>query len=308
MKTSVWTIAGAGAMGSLFASHFCEAGLEVQLLLKNKDQLNAYKNNALTLHSGNHTITHHPKAIIKEQLQNQSIDHLLCCVKAFDALPLLLQLKHHLHEKSIIILLHNGMGVLDEIPLQWPELRIISGISTLGAYLEKPFTVRASLQGHCVLGPGLGSFSDMEIAEVCASFQKAKLPYQWDNSIRTRIFEKFAVNCCINMLTALFNCKNGDLMTHHHALKQLATEISLVVSSYGMDLSPEEILRMTLEILERTAENYSSMYHDMQRGQQTEIAYLNEYLTHLAQQKRIETPFNDALLHQFYLKLQENRS
>lgn len=308
MTKTVWTIAGVGAMGTLMASHFCEAGLEVQLLLKNQDQLNAYNNDSLTLHLHHRTITHHPKAIIKEQLQNQSIDHLLCCVKAFDAFPLLLQLKHHLHEKCIIIMLHNGMGVLDDISLQWPELRIISGITTLGAYLEKPFTVRASLQGHCVLGPGIGSFSDMEIAEVCASFQKAKLPYQWDNAIQTRIFEKFAVNCCINMLTALFDCKNGDLMAHHHTLKQLAGEVSLVISSYGMDLSQEVILRMTVEILERTAENYSSMYHDMHRGQQTEIAYLNEYLSHLAQQKRIETPFNDALLHQFYLKLQENRS
>lgn len=306
MNTTEWTFAGVGAMGSLLASRFCQAGLDVQLLLKNQDQLNTYEDASLTLTlDNNNAYSHHPKALLIEHLQPQSIDHLLCCVKAFDATRLLHQLKDHLHEKSIIVMLHNGMGVLDEIQSQLSELRIISSISTLGAYLEKPFSVKSSLQGQCVLGPSMGRFSDIERDMVCASFQKAKLPYQWDNHIQTRIWEKFALNCCINILTALFDCKNGDLLAHQTPLKQLAMEVSAVVCSYGIPLSPDDILQKALKILKSTAENYSSMYIDMHRGHPTEMDYLNGYLHHLAQQKNIEIPFNHALLQQFYIKLQK---
>lgn len=306
MKTPIWTIAGVGAIGTLIAGHFCKAGIEVQLLLKNEAQLNAYLHNSLTLHLHDQTVSFHPSAVLKEQLKNQLIDHLICCVKAFDALTLLSQLKDHLHERSIIIMLHNGLGVLDEITSQLPALRIISGITTMGAYLKKPFNIHTSLEGHYVLGPGLSSFSDMEISEVCASFQKAKLPHQWDPKIQTKIWEKFAVNCCINMLTALLDCKNGDLMAHQHLLKRLAKEVSLVVSSNDIHISPNDLFQITLQIIEGTAENYSSMVHDMRKGQKTEIKYLNQYLSYLAEQKRIETPLNNDLLHQFYLKLQGN--
>jgi len=305
MKTNEWTIAGVGAMGSLLAGHFCEAGHDVKLLLKNQDQLDTYETESLTLHLDDHVITHHPQAQAIEHVQNESIDRLLCCVKAFDATSLLLQLKDQLHEKSIVIMLHNGMGVLEEIQSQLPDLRIISSISTFGGYLDKPFSVKSSLQGDCVLGPAIGHFTDSEIESVCASFQEAKLPYRWDNHIQTRIWEKFALNCCINILTALWDCKNGGLMEHTKSLKKLALEVSTVICAYGVLLSPEDLLERVLALIEKTADNYSSMYMDIQRGQGTEIDYLNEYLTYLAQQKNIETPFNNTLLNQFYVKLQE---
>ena len=296
----VWQIAGIGAMGSLLAGSFCQGGASVHLILKNELQLAAYQDTELTVISGKNVISCHPKAIDIDHFGKESIQYLLCCVKAFDITKLLTRLKHRLNEHSIIILVHNGLGVLEEIKAQLPQLRIILGISTIGAHLEEAFTVNAFLQGNIYLGSVIGQFTPNEVNTICSAFKAAKIPYLWEENIHSRMWEKFALNCSINILTALFNCKNGGLLFHNDTLKKMTHEVAQVISAYGLHLSDAELFLKVTQLIHITADNYSSMYNDVQNKKPTEIHYLNEHLIKLAQQKHIATPFNIKLLHQFY--------
>ncbi len=295
---SKWHIAGIGAMGTLVASSFEEQS--VHLILKDERQLAAYQDAQLTVTTDTGTHTSRPKAINIENIGNEVIHTLICCVKAYDVTQLLMRLKPNLTTNSIIILMHNGLGVLDEIMTQLPQSRIIFGISTLGAYLEKPFSVRAFLQGNIYLGSLMGQFTSDEINTIRSTFQATDLPYAWDENIHSRMWEKFAINCSINLLTALYTCKNGDLRFHDEALTKITHEVAQVVSAYGFYITPAELLVRVTNVLTITADNYSSMYKDVQNKKPTELYYLNEYLLKLAQQKNIATPFNAELLKQFH--------
>ena len=305
MKTTknepIWYIAGIGALGSLLAGHFCHGDHSVKLLLKNEDQLTVYQNSSLSVISDERTLTCHPQAIHIEHLNHEPIQYLICCVKSFGITKLLMRLKQHLNENSIIILIHNGLGVLDEIKTELPQLRIIHGISTLGAYVESPFTVRAFLEGKIYLGPVVGHFTPNEIHTVCSTFKTAQLPYQWEENIHNRIWEKFALNCIVNILTAIYACKNGDLLLlHREVLKKLAHEVAEVMNAYDINTSADELFHKATQLINITADNYSSMYKDVQNNLPTELHYLNEHLVLLAQQKNMSTPVNNELLNQFY--------
>ncbi len=302
-----WHIAGIGAMGSLLAGRFCSAKFAVNLVLKNTQQLAIYQQSPLTLIDDQSISTYHPDAIDIEHLNNEPIHYLLCCVKAYDVTTLLLRLKHRLNENSIIILMHNGLGVLDEIKQQRPELRIISGVNTLGAYLEKPFTVRSFLNGKLYLGSAAGQFTPAEINTVCNAFKEAQLPYQWEENIHAFIWEKFAQNCCINLFTALYTCKNGDLLLQIKLLKKMAGEVSQVLNAHGIAMSETELFQKVIQLIQITANNYSSMYKDVQNNKPTELAYLNQQLIALAQQKAVDIPFNVELLKQFSTKFPHQR-
>lgn len=298
----MWHIAGIGALGGLLVGSFCQRGQAVHLLLKNDEQLAHYQHSKLTVISDKDVFTYNPPAIDIDNLHNESIDYLLCCVKAYDITTLLIRLKHHLSAKSIVILIHNGLGVIDEINAQLPQLRIISGICTIGAYCEKPFTVRAFLDGNIHLGRVSGQFTQQEIKMICSVFQSAPPSFQWEEDISRIMWEKFAINCSVNILTVLLNCKNGALLTHVELLEKMTLEVAEVISAYGVLMSAANLLLQVTHLLNKVADNYSSMYKDVQNNRPTELPYLNEHLIKLAQQKNIATPLNIELLNQFYAK------
>ncbi len=297
-----WYIAGIGALGSVLAGHIEHSGHAVQLVLKNEHQLCAYQQAKLTVLSDDNPLTCHPPACHIDELNHTPIHYLLSCVKAHDITTLLMRLQCYLTEKSIIVLIHNGLGVIEEIKTQWPHLRLIAGVSTVGAYLEKPFVVRAFLEGAFYLGGVHGEFSKDEIKTLCMTFKDAKLPALWEDNIYPMMWEKFALNCSINILTALFRCKNGDLLLDVEPLKKLTAEVAEVVTAYGMNMTASHLFLKVTQLLQRVAGNYSSMYGDVQMNKPTELPYLNEHLIKLAKQKNIATPFNLELLTQFYRK------
>lgn len=299
---SIWHIAGIGALGSLVAGSFYQNKLPVRLIFKNSQQLSAYHHVGLTILNDLTDLSVCPNAIDLDHLDHQPIDQLICCLKAYDVTPLLIRLKEHLNKNSIIILIHNGVGVLEEIQNQLPQLRIICGISSVGAYLEKPFKVKPFLNGKFYLGPAIGQFTVSEINTVCNSFKQSILPFQWVDGIQLIIWEKFAINCCINLLTALFKCKNGQLLSHEGILKELVSEVSQVMQAINMNLTENILFFKVKEVIEGTYNNYSSMYKAIQNGKKSEIDYLNVQLIKLGKEKKIPTPINIELLNQFYDK------
>lgn len=300
MKAIEWYIAGVGAVGSSLAGRFCQGGLNVTLLLKNKAQLTLYQQSALTLIDGHKTSTHNPKAISIDEFKDEPIQHLICCVKAYDVMALLLQLKPHLSEKSLVILIHNGLGLLEDIKQQLPQLRIVSGVCTIGAYCEAPFKAHAFFGGKIHIGSALGHITHHEMNTLCKAFNEAQLPVQWEDNIHTITWGKFAQNCCINLLTVVLNCKNGELLKHIEFLKTLSMEVSLVLNAHGLSISADGLLQSVCQLLNITADNYSSMYTDVHHGKPTELHYLNEHLVSLAKEKNMKTPLNSRLLDQFY--------
>jgi len=297
-----WHIAGIGALGSLFAGYFYHAGQAITLILKNEHQLKVYQTTQLSVITDCKTVTGHPKAITTEQLGTEPIPYLLCCVKAGDVSTLLMQLKPNLTENSVIVLIHNGVGVLDEIPPQVPPLRIVLGVCTVGSYLEKPFTTRAFLDGEIQLGSLIGQLTPHEIKMICDAFQTTDLPYQWEKNIQRKMWNKFAINCCINVLTALFNCKNGELIRYESILKELTNEVAHVLKAHGFCMTTTELYSQVRQAIKNTANNFSSMYSDVQQKKPSELHYLNEQLVKLALQKNIATPCNNELLKQFHAK------
>lgn len=300
-SSSIWHIAGIGAVGTIIATNFCRANLPVQLILKNEKQLAEYQQSQLTITTDTYNYTCHPQATSASSL-HEPIDRLICCTKAYHVSPLLDSLQANLTEESIIILLHNGVGVLDEVRTKWPHLRIISGITTLGGYLEKPYAVQAFLKGSVSLGSTVGNFSKEDIRIVEAAFIQSGLTCVWAEDIQELIWDKFAINCSINILTAVFNCKNGELIKHTKLVQQLTKEIALVLSSYNVPMDAALLFERACKVIENTAQNYSSTFQDVKFKRLTEMDYLNGRLMLLAKQKEIEIPLTEKLLAVFYTR------
>lgn len=116
---------------------------------------------------------------------------------------------------------------------------------------------------------------------------------------------KLVVNAIINPLTVIFNCKNGQLIDEPPRvtlMKLLATETGTVVRALlqasRQDItcfSDDKLVDLVMTVAEKTGQNTSSMLQDIQAGRQTEVDYINGYLTTQAKRLGLPCPNNTAL-------------
>ena len=140
---------------------------------------------------------------------------------------------------------------------------------------------------------------------------------------------KLVVNCFVNPISALLQCKNGDVLSSSHSRwilehlckeaeqvfrAQLAAEVKEMQTAYE-EMNDEEkaavgpprpqpypralsylsLMKEVERVVDLTKENYSSMYWDVKLGQPTEIKYLNGYIRKLGQKYGVKTAINDIL-------------
>src|SRR5690606_12697336 len=115
---------GAGSLGGLWAARLAQAGLSVQLILRNTTRLAAYQAcGGLSLEeSGVSRTWPIPAQTLQER---QPISRLLLACKAYDAASAAASLAPRLAPGAEVILLQNGLGSQDEVAAILPQVRCI---------------------------------------------------------------------------------------------------------------------------------------------------------------------------------------
>nr|MDT0253782.1 2-dehydropantoate 2-reductase [Endozoicomonas sp.] len=202
MKSDNWYILGAGSMGCLWAASLCHKGEAPRLILRDSNYQQLKESHApLKLTTAGQSFQYHVDVVSPETL-NAPINRLIVCTKAQNALEAINSIKSHLTESGQILLLQNGMGSQQAINEAFPTQSVWAGSSTDGAYLAAPFEVCHAGQGETWIGPMTdNSVSVDRFNDLLSNFRLKVSPC---DTIEQKLWEKLAINCCINGLTALF--------------------------------------------------------------------------------------------------------
>lgn len=285
-----WHILGAGSLGCLWAVRLARAGVPVQLILRDPQRLQAYQQ------AGGLTLVEQEQArlyaIPGQTLDNpQPIRRLLLACKAYDAEAAIAGLAPRLAAGAELVLLQNGLGSQDAVANLLPHARCILASSTEGAFRQKDFQVVFAGHGHTWLGDPL----NLEVPAWLDELKTAGIVHDWSLDILGRLWRKLALNCAINPLTVLYDCRNGGLREHPAEVASLCSELAELLQSCGQSLAAEDLLGEVQRVIQATAANYSSMYQDVSQGRRTEIAYLLGYACAAAQRHRLVLPHLQAL-------------
>lgn len=263
-----WHVLGAGSLGILWASRLARAGQPVRLILRNAQRLAEYQDAGgleLTESGQRHCYT-----IPAEVAQAHTpIHRLLVTCKAYDAESAIAQVAGRLTTSSEILLLQNGLGSQQAVAERWPDARCIFVSSTEGAY-RNGFHVTFAGQGQNWLGDPSNPLPPAWLTDL----DKASIPHQWSADILGRLWHKLALNCAINPLTVLHDCRNGELSAHPQVLDALCGELAALLVANGYPELAAGLAGDIQRVIQATAANYSSMHQDVQAGRRTEIAFL----------------------------------
>lgn len=282
----VWHVLGAGSLGSLWAARLARAGLPVRLILRDAARLADYEANGAILTLVEQGVES-PLAISAETVDSQApIQRLLLACKAYDAEPAVAALASRLSPNAQIILLQNGLGSQDAVAARVPHARCIFASSTEGAFRERDWRVVFAGHGYTWLGDP----NDPTPPGWLDELKSSGIPHEWTPDIQTRLWRKLALNCAINPLTVLHDCRNGGLLDHSCEVATLCAELAELLACCGQPAAATELHSEVLRVIQATAANYSSMYQDVAHSRRTEISYLLGYACACAQRHQCAVP------------------
>ncbi|MEN9533949.1 MAG: 2-dehydropantoate 2-reductase [Pseudomonadota bacterium] len=295
-----WSLLGCGALGGVFASLLTQSGQPTRVLLRDRHRSTLHPRIDFTSLEGHTQLIAIERGFISQPGQ---ITRLLVVTKAGQVVSALTPLVGKLAAGVPIVLLHNGMGIAEQVVQLFPHNPVIAGVTSHGAMQGGHFVFHHTGKGETWLGPV--NEAAKAYAALADDLGAALGQAGWDEQILARQWQKLAINCAINPLTALYKLKNGELAGPRFAdvLQQICVEVADVMQAEGQPTSSDELLRRAMTVVELTADNYSSMYQDMEQGRETEIEAITGFLLACAAKHGIAVPVNQGL----YQAIKEKR-
>lgn len=288
--STTWHVLGAGSLGTLWATRLARTGVPVKLILRDAARLQAYQA------AGGLSLVEHGQAqryeVPAETLDSTSpIQRLLVACKAYDAEAAVAQLASRLVPGAELILLQNGLGSQDAVAARVPHARCIFASSTEGAFRDGDWRVVFAGHGYTWLGDAGHPVAPIWLDDLIA----AGIPHEWSTDILTRLWRKLALNCAINPLTVLHDCRNGGLQQHHCEVATLCAELAELLERCGQPAAAQDLQQEVERVIQATASNYSSMHQDVASQRRTEISYLLGYACTVASRHQLVLPHLNQL-------------
>jgi 2-dehydropantoate 2-reductase len=280
-------VVGSGALGQLIIHTLIESGHLVSTWQRQtQPQLTLQLITANQRHSQTLITSNSRTALRQCQL-------LVVTTKAQDIQTALQALTPDLSADCPIVLLHNGLGVVEQLEsIKQPLLHAVTTHAV--CKIEAGYLQTAT--GHTDIGPlNPAAKKQQSLAKVLNS---ALPTVTWHDNILPYALKKFAINCVINPLAVEYHCKNGDLLLHRARISLLCQEIVTVLNRLDVDFSAEMLYQQVIEVIQRTAGNTCSMLQDIQAKRSTEIDFITGYLLQLAAKNGLVLPLNQALYQQ----------
>jgi 2-dehydropantoate 2-reductase len=294
-------VIGLGSVGHLVAHHVrLHAGRQVTLLLRPTPRNAAISGPTYELCVQTRDQQEISRGYAIELLDGRSTDAiqtLLVCTKAYDTAAAVGSVASRLNDQSTVVLMNNGLGVLEELDMHWragQKPKLVEAILTHGVYGVEATSQRTTVR-HA--GTGDMTLSSPELVETFSSLSARSLD---EVAFKTAQLTKFIINCCVNPLTAIHRCYNGQVRQYTSTMQDVMQEcLAVLHCAYPAVPFDATAVQIALDaVITKTAGNCSSMLQDVMAGRETELAYLNGHVCKLASVHGIHVPVNSRLIRQ----------
>ncbi len=196
---------------------------------------------------------------------------------------------------GLLLSLQNGLGNTAILEAAAGAKQVGQGVAFLGATLLAPGLVRV-FPGKVILG-ATPTVQNM-IRRFALLLADSGFVGEIAGDLAPHVWCKLAANCAINPLSALLRVQNGALLDSPQTRSTLgaaALEVAEVARAKGIDVG-RDVVAATLDLVRCTADNRSSMLHDVEAGRPTEIEAMNGAVVREGSALGVATPVNALLL------------
>lgn len=258
-------IAGAGSIGLLLGSYFCEAGMNVTFLVRSDAQKKTLNRDGLRRINIDRSESEcRVDAIMK--IEEAPVKALWILAVKYAALEGLLEELENAAMTNPVLFIQNGIGHIELARRSYLPTISLATVEH-GAMRIDNRTVQHNGSGTISIAPFRG---EQFVFQNLHSAQTKEFPITYVNDAEQIMLRKVLLNCMINPLTALLQLKNGELLSNPYGY-----ELLVRLHKELLHVFPEMTRSLPLEAVERickkTATNHSSMLVDRLSRKQMEI-------------------------------------
>jgi 2-dehydropantoate 2-reductase len=197
------------------------------------------------------------------------------------------------------MLLHNGMGTIEQVRAMFPNNPLVAAITSYGAFKPDINTLIETGLGQTDLG-WIGNVDTALKQSIEPILSTLLPPSNWHQDISLALWKKLAINAVINPHTAIHGIKNGKLADKEYTVSvtNACDENATVMRALNYAIDSAELFKNVQQVISATANNYSSMHQDVRFERQTEIEFINGYIISKATDLNIKVPHNQRLVEQ----------
>lgn len=306
---------GAGAIGGVTAAFIKQAGHELEIVCKHQalaDKINS-EGIRITGLKGVHQIRLNAVKQISDLAE--PLDLVFLATKATDCVAAAQNLLPKMAPESVVVSLQNGISE-HALAKVLGKKRVIGCVVGWGASHNGQGELEVTSEGEFVVG-NIDHKPDERLFQIQQMLQQV-YPTRISNNILGELYAKLIINACINSLGVIGGVRLGKLLANNNARTiciGLMREAMAV--AHGMNIEVESAgggklnfytflkKKGVLADLKRHITIWmigfkyrrikSSSLQSIERGNRTEIDFLNGYICDHAQAHHVPTPVNDAV-------------
>jgi 2-dehydropantoate 2-reductase len=308
-------VVGAGAVGGITAALMKKAGYNVEIAVKNKEYASLISGKGIEIKGvcGDHLVRM-PAYYSFSELKEKK-DLILLSTKATDMIDAARLYTPILKSSGCLISMQNGMCE-DELASVVGKDRIIGCVTGWGATMELHGIMTMTSKGDFIIG-----YPDKEPDDLLSDAAEALssiVPVRLTGNIMGHKYSKLIINSCITSLGAICGLHLGKMLSRRKARRifieiireavAVSEKMQIKIEIFAGRLDFNEFVKndtflsdlrrhiMILAIGLKYRKLKSSSLQSLERGQTTEIDYLNGYIVNHGVELGVDVPVNSAVV------------
>lgn len=314
-KELSFLVVGAGAVGGITAAQMKKAGYNVEIAVKNKEYASLITGKGIEIKGfcGNHLVK--VPAVSALSGLKEKKDVILLSTKATDMIDAAKSSKSVLKNDGCLVSMQNGICE-DDLVSVIGKNRIIGCVTGWGATMELHGIMTMTSKGDFILG-----YPDKEPDDLlrgAAEALSSVVPVRITGNIMGHKYSKLIINSCITSLGAICGLHLGKMLYRKKTRRifieiireavAVSEKMQIKIETFAGKLDFNEFVRndsifsdlhrhiLILAIGFKYRKLKSSSLQSLERGQSTEIDYLNGYIVKRGVELGVNVPVNSAIV------------
>ena len=303
-------VAGVGAMGSIYAALFADAGHEVWAIDQWAEHANAIASKGLKIEGASGSRTVRSIRVAQSAEQVGPVDIVIIATKASGVEAAARAVSASLTPSTIVITIQNGLGAGERIAQYLPAEQILLGVAEgFGASIVAPghvhhfamkmIRIGSLLQDDSINKPNeQKTLTDTRIEAVAIMWREAGFNTTAYADIAQLIWEKFICNVAYSAPCTVFNYTIAELLNNSESRKisqACATEAWQVAQTKNINLSFTDPVQYVTDFGKRLGDARPSMLLDHLDGRKSEVDAINGMVPVVAVEEGLTAPYNEVL-------------
>lgn len=266
-------VIGTGAIGGFYGARLARAGQEVHFLLHSDYEF--VREHGLTVRSWQGDFHLPEPHVYRDAHDMPQCDVVLVCLKTNNNHLLPDLLPSLLHERTLVVLIQNGIGVEHDVQRMFPSTYLVAGLAFICSAKTEPGVVNHQFYGSI----NIGNYSCMDsslVDQLMAELHEADIEANLVD-YETARWRKAVWNMPYNGMTVALHCQTRDLMTQpdsRRLIYEQMLEICRATEALGVEGVDERFAQKMMQMTDDMVPYSPSMRLDWDYHRPMEIHYL----------------------------------